>query len=67
MLSEISQTEEEKCCTVSLIYGIKKIKQTSKYHKKETSSQIENRLVMTSGEREGGNRGSGLRSINYYI
>ena len=54
MLSEMSQTEEEKYCMVSLIYGIKKIKQTSKYHKKETSSQIENRLVITSGEREGG-------------
>ena len=54
MLSEMSQTEEEKYCMVSLIYRIKKIKQTSKYHKKETSSQIENRLVITSGEREGG-------------
>jgi len=26
MLSEMSQTEEEKYCMVSLIYGIKKIK-----------------------------------------
>ena len=29
MLSEISQTEEEKCCVTSLIHGIYKTQQTS--------------------------------------
>ena len=39
-LSEISQTEKNKYCMRSLICGILKIQQTSKYNKKETDSQI---------------------------
>ena len=39
MLSEISQTEEDKYCMISLICGIKKIQQISEYNKKETDSQ----------------------------
>ena len=40
MLSEISQTEKDKYCMISLTCGIKKIKQTSEHNKKETDSQI---------------------------
>ena len=40
MLSEISQTEKDKYCMVSLIFGILKIQQTSEYNKKEADSQI---------------------------
>ena len=39
MLSEISQTENEKYCMI-LICGISKIKQTNGYNKTETGSQI---------------------------
>ena len=54
MLSEISQTEKDKHCMISLICGILKIQQTSEYNKKEADSQIlENKLVVTSWEREG--------------
>ena len=40
MLSEISQTEKDKYCMLSLICGTYKMKQTSEYNKKETCSQI---------------------------
>ena len=39
MLSEISQTEKDKYCMISLICGILKIQQTSEYNKKETDLQ----------------------------
>ena len=35
ILSEISQTEKDKYCMVSLICGIWKIQQASEYNKKE--------------------------------
>ena len=38
---------------ISLICGIKKIKQMEVYSQTETNSEIENKLVVTSGEREG--------------
>jgi len=38
--SEISQIEKGKYYMLSLICGIKKLKQTSEYNKKETDSQI---------------------------
>ena len=40
MLSEINQTEKDKYCMISLIYGILKMQQTSEYNKKEADSQI---------------------------
>ena len=40
MLSEISQTEKDKYCMISLMCGIKKIQQNSKYNTKEEDSQI---------------------------
>ena len=53
VLSEISPMEKKKYCIRSLICGIYKLQQTSEYNKKETDSQLtENKLVVTSGERE---------------
>ena len=46
MLSEISQTEKDKYCMISLIYGIFKIQHTSENNKKRR----ENKLVITRGE-----------------
>ena len=40
MLSEISQTEKDKHCMLSLICGILKIKQMNEYNKTETHSRI---------------------------
>ena len=40
MLNEISQTEKDKYCMLSLIGGIYKIKQMNEHNKTETSSQI---------------------------
>ena len=40
ILSEVSQTEKDKYCMISLIRGILKIQQTSEYNKKEADSQI---------------------------
>ena len=39
---------------ISLICGILKIQQTSKYKKAADSMDIENKLVVTSGEKKGG-------------
>ena len=50
MLSEISQTEKDKYYIISLIYT----QQTSEYNKKRSRLRnIENKLVVTSREREG--------------
>ena len=51
MLGEISQTEKDKYSLFSLICNIK-IKQTNEHSKTETN--IENKLVFTSGRGEGG-------------
>ena len=64
ILSEISQTEKDKYCMISLICGILKIKQTNEYNKTETDT--ENKLVVTSGERKGGKMGGGVSGTNYY-
>ena len=39
---------------LSLICGISKMKQTTVYNKTEADTDIENKLVVISGEREGG-------------
>ena len=39
---------------LSLICGIQKIKQANKYNKTKTDTDIENKLVVNSGEREEG-------------
>ena len=52
MFSEMS--EKDKYCMISLICGILKIQQTNEYNKKEADTEIESKLVVTSGERGGG-------------
>ena len=52
MLSDISQTETDKYSMLSLICGVQKIKQMY-MQKRNTLTDIENKLVVTSGEREG--------------
>ena len=39
MLSEISQTEKDKHCLISLIYGVKKIQQPSKCNNNNKNKQ----------------------------
>ena len=51
MLSEISQIEKGKYCMLSLISRIWKVKQTNKYNKAETDSEI---------QRERGKIGEGI-------
>ena len=71
MLSEISQTVKDKYSMSSLLCRIQKIKQMNIYNKTDTDAQIiENKLVVTSREMEGGEGedwGRGLRDINHYI
>ena len=52
ILSEVTQTEKDKYCMILLICEVLKIQQTSKYNKNRLTN-IENKLVVTSGEREG--------------
>ena len=54
ILSEICQTEKDMYSMLSIICRIEKIKQINVYNKPETFTDIENNLVITSGEREGG-------------
>lgn len=51
MLSEISQREKDKYCLTSLYIWNPKTKQTSEHNKKETDSDLENKLVVIGGER----------------
>ena len=50
-----NKTEKGKYCV-----DLKKIKQTSKYNKKETDLHIENKLVIASQEREEGRGNIGI-------
>ena len=64
VLSEICQTGKDEHF-ISFICGIeKKIHQASEF-KKEVDSQIENKLVITSGERELGREIKGQGSTRY--
>ena len=68
MDSKISQRKKIKYCMMSLICGILKIIQMKVYSKTERLTDIENKLVVITGEREGGQgRGMGLKDINYYV
>ena len=51
MLSDISQIEKDKCCMISLKFGMLKIIQTNIYNKTETLTVLEKKLAVTSGER----------------
>ena len=54
MLSEINQTGKKNYSMLSFVCGIWKIKEINVYNKTETSklTDIENKLVVTSGESE---------------
>ena len=55
MPSEINQTEKDKCSMLSSICGIGKVQQTSEHNKKRSGlTDIENKSVVTSREREWG-------------
>ena len=55
ILIEISQTEKDKCCVISLTHGISKTKQINKYNKTETFTDTENKTVARN-EAGGGRR-----------
>ena len=67
-LSEIIQTEKGKCY-ISHMCG-EKNKQTSEYNKKETDSDIENKIMITGGasigKKEQG-KDRGLRGTNHCV
>ena len=48
-LSEISQIEKDKYCTISLIYGVLKIIQMNLYTKQKQTQDIENKFMVTRG------------------
>ena len=56
MLSEIIQTEKDKYCMISFICGIQKKIQlnTYIYQNRNRLRDIENKVVVTSGKRDGG-------------
>ena len=60
MLSELSQTEKDKYCTISLIYGILKMLQMSVYAKQE---QIHRYRKQTSGYQRGERREEGKLGV----
>ena len=57
-LSEIGQTEKDKCCMISHICGFYKIQQTIEYNKKETRltdiKKKKKKWVVASQEKEEG-------------
>ena len=63
MLSEISQTEKDKYCMISLTYGIFKIQQTSEYNNKKRRYRKRTSDYLWGGVR--GNIGVGVRGTNY--
>ena len=71
MLNEISQTEKDSYCMISLTCGIKKIQPTSEYNKKEADSETWRTDWRLPRGRGGGGEGwigsLGLIDANYYI
>ena len=52
MLNEMSKKERQILYDITYIWSITKTKQTNEYNKTETDLWIENKLVVTSGDRE---------------
>ena len=67
--SEVSQTEKDKYHRISLICGNLKNGTNELIYKTETDSDIDNKLMVTKGEREGGEikQGFGISRYDYYI
>ena len=59
MLSEITHRERQILYNITHIWNLKKHKKT-KYNKTETDTDIENKLVVTSVEKEGGRGNMGV-------
>lgn len=59
LLRAINQMVKDQYCVISLLCGISKIQQTSKYNQKHRPTDLENKLVVTGGEK--GRAGIGLR------
>ena len=53
ILSEVSQTEKDKYRMISLMWNLKSNTNESVY-KTETVTDMQNKFMITSGEREGG-------------
>ena len=64
MLTAVSQTEKDKQCMISLICEILKMQQASKYNQKGGLTDLENKLMVTSGW-GGQYRGEEMEDINY--
>ena len=66
MLSEISQTEKDKYCMISLISRLLKINYV--YQKASRLTDIENKFVNTNGAEGRGNiRGREVGDTNYWV
>ena len=52
MLNEMSDKERQILYDITYIWSITKTKQTNEYNKTETDLWIENKLVVTSGDRK---------------
>ena len=68
MLSEVSPTERQMLYDITDMWYLKNL-QTSEYNKKEADSDIENKVVVTSREKEweGRYRGPGWRDTDCYV
>ena len=53
ILSEVSQTEKDKYCMISLICGIQKIIQMNLHTKRNRLTETESKLMVTKEKREG--------------
>ena len=53
MLNEMSDWERQTLYDIIYMWNTKKKKTNSEYSKKEADTDIENKLVVSSGEREG--------------
>ena len=68
LLSAINQMVKDQYCVISLLCGIQKIPQTSKYNRKHRPTDQENKLVVTSGEKGGGQDRAGREgATNYWV
>ena len=64
MLSERSQMEKDKYSVMSLKCGIYKVKQNSDHNKKRSRlTDIQNKLLFTSGEKREGTEGAREREV----
>lgn len=63
--SEISQTEKDKYCMMSLMCGVWKTTQMHTYSQTDSDSEVENKPVVTSRERAGLRGKTGAQTTAY--